>query len=259
MLKEKIKGFIAGVCTTVLLAGAVTVFAANIDVFMGGIKIYWDGIEKTLTDVNGNKVEPMIYEGTTYVPLRAMASLMGKEVDWDQQNMAVIVGEKPVAETTQLIDMKDKVIGNTGSMAIFSSIDEITFMGRQKEFYLKNKKITGLSNVMLNGNSAPDINIKDGASMTFALEGAYSKIVGKAIMPYEEIGSNKENVISFYAITNDGTETKITSYPLKQTEDAIEFEVNVTGVKNLKVCIDKENSSEYEGYVIFYDVAFLGK
>lgn len=255
MLKEKIKGFIAGVCTTVLLAGAVTAFAANIDVVMSGIKIYWDGIEKTLTDVNGNKVEPMIYEGTTYVPLRAMANLMGKEVDWDQQNMAVIVGEKPVAETTQLADMKDKVIGNTGSMAIFSSIDEIT----HKEFYLKNKKITGLSNVMLNGNSWPDINIRDGASITFALEGDYSKIVGKAIMPYEEIGSNKENVISFYAVANDGAETKITSYPLKQTKDAIEFEVNVTGVKNLKVCIDKENSSEYEGYVIFYDVAFLGK
>ena len=77
MFKERLKGFIAGVCVTAMIAGAATVFAQNIDAYIGGIKVYWDGVEKTLLDAKGDKVEPMIYEGTTYVPLRAMSNLMG--------------------------------------------------------------------------------------------------------------------------------------------------------------------------------------
>ena len=86
MFREKLKGFIAGVCVTAVLAGAATVFAQNIDAYIGGVKVFWDGVEKTLLDATGSKVEPIIYNGTTYVPLRAMSNLMGKDVDWECNN-----------------------------------------------------------------------------------------------------------------------------------------------------------------------------
>lgn len=41
-----------------------------------------DGQEKTFTDVNGNVVYPLLYEGTTYLPVRAIGNMMGKTVYW---------------------------------------------------------------------------------------------------------------------------------------------------------------------------------
>ncbi len=254
MFKEKAKGFIAGVCATVVVVTAFTVFAQTIDVEIGGIKVFWDGVEKTLTDATGKKVEPMIYEGTTYVPLRAMATLMGKPVDWDQQTTSVYVGEKPTAATTPLIDMKDKVIETKNAIGIYATIEDT-----DKELYLKNNKITGLTNVMLNGCSYPDIDVQTRSSITLALEGGYSKIVGKAVMPYQAIGSDQINNIAFFSVTNDGQEQEIASYDLKQTQDPIEFDVNLRGVTNLRIYIDKDNDYDCSGYVVLYDVAFLGK
>ena len=42
-----------------------------------------DGVERTFTDVNGNRVYPLLYNGSTYLPLRAIGNLMGKTVTWD--------------------------------------------------------------------------------------------------------------------------------------------------------------------------------
>ena len=41
------------------------------------------------SDVNGSEVYPLLYEGTTYLPLRAIGNLMGKQVDWDEQSKTV--------------------------------------------------------------------------------------------------------------------------------------------------------------------------
>lgn len=238
MLKEKIKGFIAGVCTTVLLAGAVTAFAANIDVVMGGIKIYWDGMEKTLTDVNGNKVEPMIYEGTTYVPLRAMANLMGKEVDWDQQNMAVIVGEKPIAESTAISEMKDKINYSHTELQLETK-DKYTFS-------LKNDKYE-VNNVLLG---------KEGHGYTtYVLDGKYTQFIGKAICPYTKIGSGGSTTLSFYSVTNNGDETLIKEYKLKQGEEVTDVDVNLTGVVNLRIRFYGSTSPA----PLIYDAYFLSK
>ena len=242
MLKEKIKGFIAGVCATVLLAGAVTVFAANIDVVMGGIKIYWDGIEKTLTDANGNKVEPMIYEGTTYVPLRAMANLMGKEVDWDQQNMAVIVGEKPVAESTSIDDMKDNI-------------------NNEYDIYFPTNKTFKLKNVVVNCDNlmyASDKSYGCSGYITYMLDGKYSELTGKVVYPYETVGSSSEGHITFYSIDNSGNEKEIETYKFKQTDEPIDVKINLKGVENLK--IDLSGGDKYHRTSpAFYDVYFLGE
>lgn len=234
--KEKMKGFIAGVCLTALLVSAVTVFAENIEVSRNGIKIYWDGVERTLRDVNGEKVEPMIYEGTTYVPIRGMANLMGKEVSWDQQNQAVIVGEKPVAESTSLADMKDK-INKESYVTVLSN----------HSFTLKNKD-TLCDNFMSPYRSTGYI--------LYMLDGNYSELKGKAVYPYKEVGSSHEGSISFYSVENSGEEHEIATYKFKQTEDPIDISVNLEGVQNLKIVLNGYSSNNTAA---FYDAFFIGK
>lgn len=46
-------------------------------------------------DANGQTVEPFIYNGTTYLPVRAVGSAIGKEVNWDGVEKVVYLGAKP--------------------------------------------------------------------------------------------------------------------------------------------------------------------
>ena len=50
--------------------------------------------------VNGNKVnaETIVYNGTTYVPLRAAAEMLGKDVGWNQATQTASINDKSVVK-----------------------------------------------------------------------------------------------------------------------------------------------------------------
>lgn len=48
-----------------------------------------DGAEQTFYSASGKEVHPLVYEGATYLPLRAIGELMGKNVNWDQTTQTV--------------------------------------------------------------------------------------------------------------------------------------------------------------------------
>lgn len=63
------------------------------------IKITINGSTLTPKDANGNVVEPFIIDGTTYLPVRAVANALGLEVGWDAASNTVSLAEpgKPPA------------------------------------------------------------------------------------------------------------------------------------------------------------------
>lgn len=240
MFKERVKGFIAGVCITALLAGTATVFAKQIDVAMGGIKVYWDGVEQTLRNAKGDKVEPLIYDGTTYVPLRALAGLLGKDVDWNQNEQSVYIGEKPTAATTPLDKFpKDKI--DRAGVSVRT--------GQNATFKLKDQTVQ-CSNMLSGGSNYWDSNLHN----MYILNNRYSKLVGKAVMPYEKVGDSNDGKLEFISVENDGTESKIATYKFKQTQNPIDIDVNLTGVINLKIRWYAYSSKP----VVLYDASFLG-
>ena len=94
-MKKRLQGLIAGMLIGALITGGA-VIAANTttlyDVLMNGIKTVVDGRELQPTDANGNIVEPFIYNGTTYLPVRAVANAIGKPVYWDGPDYTVYLG-----------------------------------------------------------------------------------------------------------------------------------------------------------------------
>jgi len=97
-MKERFKGLIAGVLIGSVVAGGSVFAAANyktIDVLFDNIKIVIDGEEIEAKDANGTKVEPFVYNGTTYLPVRAVGNAIGKEVSWDGVEKVVYLGAKP--------------------------------------------------------------------------------------------------------------------------------------------------------------------
>ena len=98
-----IKGFGAGLLVAAVIAGsglpaqALSTFQ-QINVSMGGISLFVDGKLQVPTDVNGNEVEPLIYAGTTYLPVRALTGMLtDKAVEWDPKTESVYIGTKPGA------------------------------------------------------------------------------------------------------------------------------------------------------------------
>ncbi len=77
-----------------------TALAANtvyrtITVQYDNIKLVVDGMEVTPKDANGTRVEPFIYNGTTYLPVRAVGDAIGKQVTWDGESKTVYLGDAP--------------------------------------------------------------------------------------------------------------------------------------------------------------------
>ncbi len=73
------------------------------------IKIYIDGQVLNAEDANGDPVYPMAVDGTTYLPVRAIAAALGLSVEWDQDTRSVYLstGEDDIANT-------ENVFGNLG-------------------------------------------------------------------------------------------------------------------------------------------------
>jgi hypothetical protein len=111
---DKMKGFAMGELTVTLFGSLVgTAFASgkltSINVVQGGIKLFVDGKFVIPTDDSGKVVEPFIYDGTTYLPLRALSNALTnnqKPVKWDGASSSVYIGQAPTASQTEISDVE---------------------------------------------------------------------------------------------------------------------------------------------------------
>lgn len=75
----------------------VSAFAANtkeIKAYLNyDLKIKYDMQEQNLFDAEGNRVYPISYNGTTYLPVRAIGNLFDVNVDWDGDTYSVLLGK----------------------------------------------------------------------------------------------------------------------------------------------------------------------
>lgn len=66
-----------------------------------GITIERNGQAQTLRDGAGNVIYPISYQGTTYVPLRAVSNIFGVPVDWDSARNTVVLGGESGGTSTE--------------------------------------------------------------------------------------------------------------------------------------------------------------
>ncbi|MDP4182776.1 MAG: copper amine oxidase N-terminal domain-containing protein, partial [Bacillota bacterium] len=120
--KEKIKGIIIGAVGATVLT--TTVFAApvakNVQLFFNNIKIYVDDSAVTPKDAQGNTVEPFVYNGTTYLPVRAVSNALGKNVEWDGKTSSVYIGKHNNSSNSQPSSMW---------------LDQLDYFNFQKDYY----------------------------------------------------------------------------------------------------------------------------
>lgn len=82
---------LALLCGTALAAG--TIKTQMIEANYMGIRVVVDGLAVTPKDATGHEVEPFASSGTTYLPVRAVAEALGKDVAWDGETRTVYIGD----------------------------------------------------------------------------------------------------------------------------------------------------------------------
>jgi len=131
-MNDKIKGFIAGILCTTIVSGLVLTTSASqltrlVEIAYNNIKICIDGIFIEPKDATGKVVEPFILDGTTYLPVRAVANALGKEVSWDNTTKTVYLGEKPVTETSKNMSF-DQALEKLKTVENKSELDNETLL-----------------------------------------------------------------------------------------------------------------------------------
>ena len=100
MKKKFIKGTAAALAAASCMAvGAIGASSLqSISAYLNyGITVKYNGQEQQMYDANGQRVYPISYNGTTYVPIRAVGNMRGIDVAWDGANNAVLLGKTGMA------------------------------------------------------------------------------------------------------------------------------------------------------------------
>ena len=134
-MKKKMLMRLATLCLCAGLVGGSALAAGkiykNITVQYDNIKLVIDGATITPKDANGSTVEPFIYNGTTYLPVRAVGNAIGKQVTWDGNSKTVYLGEAP-GQTNYLVDVCPPY-STTSGVTTYRSADGKSFsMAGQK-------------------------------------------------------------------------------------------------------------------------------
>ena len=89
-MKKKIIALVSAAAMFSGIAAAAYGTQKNIDVTTG-VSVFMDNEEIDMRDVDNNKVDAFVYDGTTYLPARAISEANGKKIDWDGENGRVYI------------------------------------------------------------------------------------------------------------------------------------------------------------------------
>ena len=80
-----------------------------------------DGMENTFKTADGKIAYPLLYNGTTYLPLRAIGELMGKTVYWYEEDKRIELKDSPSTVTDADVIVGSGADQTTGNNAASSN------------------------------------------------------------------------------------------------------------------------------------------
>lgn len=218
---KNFKGFTAGVLCGAIVMGAVPTIAKvgkeAIDVVYNNIKVEVNGIKTTMP----KGVEPFMYNGTTYLPVRAVAEALGEKVEYDKKTSTVYVGsrtEKPNDGSVRLMDYIEKkpLLGESNRIYIGDEYySDSNQTATPTQYIMVAKEKIGFDSVLYAKGAFTGAN---GASVTVKTESNFSKLKAKmAIIDKNKSSGVAAGKLRIYSLNSDGSKKDI----LFDTDDYI--------------------------------------
>ena len=207
--KRTLRGFVSGiiVATLAIQITFASPFKRQLEAVYNNIKVVVHGIQIDLKDPKGNKVEPFVVAGTTYLPVRAVSEALGEPVRWDSKTQTVFIGpEKTKSGNIGIVEL-NKI------RPAFNSRPEIGHTIRDKSYVI----------VRTDKYSAQD---SFTGSATYFLKGEFTKMKGLYVVPDDYSHGQ-------LLIRTDGED--IPSQYIQRGSVAVPIEVNLVGVDELQI------------------------
>ncbi|GFN33845.1 stalk domain-containing protein [Paenibacillus xylaniclasticus] len=232
MLKDKLKGFVAGIIVSTLFAGAAA-YAAS-----GGtmIEVFYDVKNIKINKVSKMPTEgkPFLYQGTTYVPLRFVAESLGQKVAWDGKSGTVLIGQQDGPNDEALgVNVKPMYTSAANVRNIVLVND-----GAQIQDNLSNSYTSYLKMVAAAEDMRPSLKVEK-IWQDYPLNGQYTTF--KAKVGILKDFQDSTNIVTFI-IEGDGVE--LYSHDFGRGTFPEDVTVDVKGVKKLTF---KVQNKEYIG------------
>lgn len=221
-MKKRLVFILVGV---LLLSSAIFAasFRKNITVDYMGIKLVVDGKEVIMgNDMAGNKIEPFAYEGTTYLPVRALAEALGKNVQWDDATKTVFIGDGAAAPVA---DNQNNTPAPTSGQYLTDVMDPFS-MKRATVYKTKDRKSLSLAGKEYTNGVYYDSYYGRQGHTNFNLDGKYTNLTGK-------LGADQEGSTIRFDFIADGT--IIQSYDIISGQLPVDVNLNVSGVRLLEI------------------------
>lgn len=212
-------GMLAALLVVAMIPSALAAAGKTITVYPG-ISIYIDDQKLEPKDANGKPVEVFTYNGTTYLPVRAIAEALGKSVSWDGKTQSVYLGKHGTTQSTTWLPVGE-------------------YISMDGNWYRTETKKDNLGNV--HQNCLYMSSRGGGKGISYALNGQYRRLTGTFFRDYNSRSNLSDRTLEIY-----GDGNLLWSCTLTGGDFPVEFDVNVTGVLALTF---KQNS---------YDVTSLG-
>ncbi len=208
--KQKLSYFLSGMMAALLMVSLIVpgfaVYSKNVTVFPG-VSIFVNDQKINPTDAKGNPVEAFIYEGTTYLPVRAVSEALDLPIQWEGTSKSVYIGshtgDKPAVWVADMDYFdKDSFWFATGSVVKDN-------LGNEHQHCIT------------------DMDRKD--YVTYKLNTQYTRLTGVYFQQYD-YRSNEGGTLTIYA-----DDEKIWEGKVGGGIDPINISVDVTGVLELKI------------------------
>lgn len=101
------------------------------------IKIYYNNEVQTFKDVNGKVVYPLSYQGTTYLPVRAISNLYNANIEWIGETSTVVINKQNSSEIEIDVTLSGDNITNIESDKLYKEITvkEFKEIATQNDYY----------------------------------------------------------------------------------------------------------------------------
>lgn len=226
MKKKILCGVVAAAVLTATVFAATPAVMKSIYVQMGGITVTYLGAELDLKDATGATVEPIVYNGTTYLPVRSVAEAAGLEVAWDGATSTVALNGTSI---TYLDEMPCVLESSTEAGSTFNALGEQ--YGFDRSLYVESK-VTYPANIGVESENT---------SLYFTLNGDYTTFA--TTIDCVKDSNFNGSIVKIYG---DG-KVLYTSTSIVEASPIYDVELDVTGVKELQIEIVSETNG-YSGY-----------
>lgn len=121
----------------------------NVSLKIGSKKATINSVEQTLD------VEPILYNGSTYIPARFVSQAFGKKVVWDQASNTVMIREEAgFNEVKSILEKSNEATSNTSKMKYSYSADmDMTVAGQKSNVKMIGNMEMDIKNLIMHTNS----------------------------------------------------------------------------------------------------------